>query len=110
MSLASTSVVLPANGTTESGKQALDPTATNGANVISGTSSMLDASGSASVSRVTYELLFSNQVIATGTLTYHGWVAEWNTTSVPDRSYSPSVCRLPQRGEYHERASLDHGR
>jgi hypothetical protein len=55
-----------------------------------GASSVLDA---ANVSIVTYELSggpsdLVGDVIATGTLTYYGWQAEWNTTSVSDGSYS----------------------
>jgi Rieske Fe-S protein len=68
----------------------LDPSA--GASV-SGTSSILDANASANVSRVTYELSggpsdLVDQVIATGTPTYYGWLAEWNTNSVPNGAYS----------------------
>ena len=40
---------------------------------------------------MTYELsggTVSDQVIATGTLTYVGWLAEWNTTRVPDGTYT----------------------
>ena len=58
---------------------------------VSGASSTLDASASANVTKVTYELsggALSDQVIATGTLTIYGWLAEWNTTSVPDGTYS----------------------
>jgi hypothetical protein len=69
-----------------------------GANV-SGTSSVLDASASANVSRVTYELsggTLSNQVISTGTPTLYGWLAEWDTTGVPDGIYSlVSVAAYP---------------
>ena len=58
---------------------------------VSGTSSVLDASASANVSGVTYELsggTLTDHVIATGTPTYYGWLAEWNTTLVHDGSYS----------------------
>ena len=58
---------------------------------VSGTSSLLDASTSANVTSVSYELSggsLSDQLIATGTPTYYGWLAEWNTTSVPDGTYS----------------------
>ena len=30
----------------------------------------------------------SDEVIATGTLTLSGWLAEWNTTLVPNGTYS----------------------
>ena len=58
---------------------------------VSGTSSVLDASASPNVTIVSYELSggsLSDQVVATATLTYYGWVAEWNMTSVPDGAYS----------------------
>lgn len=57
----------------------------------SGTSSVLDASASANVTKVTYELsggALSDQLIAAGTPTSYGWLAEWNTTSVSDGTYS----------------------
>jgi photosystem II stability/assembly factor-like uncharacterized protein len=62
-----------------------------GGSSVSGTSSVLDASASANVSSVTYELsggTLTDKVIATGIPTYYGWLAEWNTTSVLDGSYS----------------------
>jgi acetyl esterase/lipase len=58
---------------------------------LSGTSSLLDASASANVTGVTYELAggsLSDQVIATATPTLYGWVAQWNTTSVPNGTYT----------------------
>ena len=73
---------------------------TNNADV-SGISSVLDASASPGVTEVSFELSggpsdLSNQVIGTGTLTYYGWLAEWDTTSVPDGSYSlESVATYP---------------
>ena len=66
---------------------------------VSGTSSALDASASANVSSVTYELsggTLSDKIVATGTPTYYGWLAQWNTMSVPDGSYSlVSVAAYP---------------
>ena len=64
----------------------------NGASV-SGTSSVLNASASPYVTSVTYELNggpsnLSDQVIATGTPTYYGWLSHWNTTTVPNGTYS----------------------
>ena len=62
----------------------------NGA-AVSGISSLLDASGSANVVKVTYELTggtLSDHVIATATPTIYGWLAEWNTTSVSDGTYN----------------------
>ena len=58
---------------------------------LSGISSLLDASASANVTRLTYELSggsLSGQVIATATPTLYGWLAQWNTTSVPNGTYA----------------------
>jgi len=58
---------------------------------VSGTSSLLDASASATVTYVAFELsggtINGEQLIATATPTYYGWLAEWNTTSVPNGTY-----------------------
>jgi hypothetical protein len=66
---------------------------------VSGSASVLDASASPDYASVTYELSggsLSDHVIATGTLTYYGWLAEWNTTIVPDGTYSlQSVAAYP---------------
>jgi uncharacterized protein YjbI with pentapeptide repeats len=71
-----TAVVIPSNGATQSGASAL-----------------LDASASsaAGIASVVFEVsggTLSNQVIATATPTYYGWLAQWNTTAVPNGSYS----------------------
>jgi uncharacterized protein YjbI with pentapeptide repeats len=73
--LPTTTVVLPADDATLKGLQ------------------YLDAVASTDVSRVVYELSggpssLSDQVIATATATYVGWAAAWNTTGVPDGSYT----------------------
>jgi uncharacterized protein YjbI with pentapeptide repeats len=68
-----TAVLIPSTGATQSG-----------------TAALLDASASPGVTSVTYELTggtLTNQVIATGTPTLYGWLAEWNTTSVPNGTY-----------------------
>jgi hypothetical protein len=68
-----TAVLIPSNGATQSG-----------------TAALLDASASSGVTAVTYELTggaLTNQVIATGTPTLYGWLAEWNTTTVPNGTY-----------------------
>ena len=68
-----TTVVLPANGATLSGTQALDATTSSG------------------VTGVTYELSggsLSDSVIATATPTIYGWLASWNSTSVPNGTYT----------------------
>lgn len=58
---------------------------------VSGTSSPLDATASANVTYVAFELsggtINGEQLIATAALTYYGWVVEWNTTSVPNGTY-----------------------
>jgi hypothetical protein len=65
--------VLPANNTTLSGSQ------------------YLDAMASPGVTGVTYELSgngLSDDVVATGTPTLYGWLAGWNTTTVPNGTYT----------------------
>jgi phosphatidylinositol-3-phosphatase len=71
----STAVVLPTNNATVSGPQYLDATASNG------------------VTKIVYELSggpanLSGQTIATGTPTIYGWLAKWDTTAVPDGTYT----------------------
>jgi Bacterial Ig domain len=69
----STTVVLPSNGATLSGSQYFDATASPG------------------VAKVQYELSggsLSDSVIATATPTIYGWLAAWNTTTVPNGSYT----------------------
>ena len=73
---ASTSVIIPSTGATQSG-----------------TAAPLDATASANVTNVIYELSggpsnLSAQVIATGTPTFYGWLAQWNTTTVPNGTYA----------------------
>ena len=68
-----TTVVLPSNGATLSASQYLDATASPG------------------LSAVQYELSgqgLTNAVIATGTPTLYGWLAAWNTTGVPNGTYT----------------------
>jgi hypothetical protein len=76
-----TSVLVPSSGATVKGSQALDATT------------------SAGVSQVQFELTggsLSDSVIATATLTAYGWLAEWNTTGVTDGSYTlTSVAAYP---------------
>jgi hypothetical protein len=78
-SIPTVSVVLPSNDATLSGSTGLDAAAYD----------------SAPVTKVVYELTggtLSNQVIATPTPTptptYYGWLAEWNTTTVANGTYS----------------------
>jgi hypothetical protein len=69
----STSVVKPSNGATVSGSQTLDAVASSG------------------VSRVQYVLTGgpdNGTVIATATSTIYGWLSQWNTTSIPNGTYT----------------------
>jgi YVTN family beta-propeller protein len=72
----STSVVLPSNGAT-----------------LSGTIQYLDATTSSGVTKVIYEVSggpsdLSDVQVATGTRTLYGWLAAWNTTTVPNGTYT----------------------
>ena len=58
---------------------------------VSGTAAALDASVSGESGGVTFELTggsLSDSVIATATPTEIGWLAQWNSTTVPDGNYS----------------------
>jgi major membrane immunogen (membrane-anchored lipoprotein) len=71
-----TSVVIPSNGASVSGAQVT-----------------LDASASdkVGVTKVEFHLTggsLNNALIATATLTYFGWLASWNSTTVPDGTYT----------------------
>ncbi len=69
-----TTVLVPSNGATQSGGAAI-----------------LDASASASVTSVSFELTggtLSDQVISSSTPTYFGWIGQWDTTTVPDGTYT----------------------
>jgi hypothetical protein len=70
----STAVIIPSNNAT-----------------VSGTSLVLDSTASSSVTQVQYEITggtLTDSVIAAGTPTLYGWLAEWNTTTVANGSYS----------------------
>jgi hypothetical protein len=59
---------------------------------VSGTKVLLDASASsaAGIASITFEVSgngLSDQVVATGTPTYYGYLAQWNTTTVPNGTY-----------------------
>jgi hypothetical protein len=69
-----TSVLIPANRAT-----------------LSGAASLLDAAASTGAQSVTYELnggSASNQLIATATPTLYGGLAQWDTTTVPNGTYT----------------------
>jgi hypothetical protein len=62
---------------------------------LSGATALLDASAMSTVgiASVTFEVSgngLSNQVVATGTPTLYGYLAEWNTTAVPNGTYDLS--------------------
>src|SRR5580698_2347968 len=70
-----TSILVPSNGAT-----------------LSGTAATLDASASNSTS-VKFLLFggsygYNAPVLCTATLAYYGWVCSWNTTTVPNGSYT----------------------
>ena len=57
---------------------------------MSGTQ-VLDASASSGVTQVQYELTrgsLTDSVVATASPTYYGWLANWNTTAVPNGTYT----------------------
>jgi hypothetical protein len=70
-----TAVVLPANGATVSGSTWLDASA-QGPSDTTGVQYVLSGGS------------LSNQVIATATATLYGWLAYWNTASVPNGTYT----------------------
>jgi hypothetical protein len=68
-----TAVVLPSNGATLSGSQ------------------YLDAGASSDVTSVEYELsggTYNDTVISSSTPTIYGWIGGWNTTTVPNGTYT----------------------
>ncbi len=70
-----TEVLVPSDGATVSGSTVLDAA----------------ASGTSDVTGVQFEVTggsLSNQVVGTATPTLYGWIAKWDTTSVPDGSYT----------------------
>jgi hypothetical protein len=70
-----TSVLLPSSGANLSGTQWLDAS----------------ASANVAVTRVEFRLTggaLNNALIATATPTYYGWLAGWNTTTVPNGTYT----------------------
>jgi hypothetical protein len=66
---------------------------------LSGTSSLLDAGASAGVTSVSFELsggALSDRVVAAGTPSLYGWFVKWNTTKVPNGTYTlQSVASYP---------------
>jgi hypothetical protein len=58
---------------------------------VSGSSVVLDASASAGVTQVQFELTggsLTDSLIATAAPTYYGWIAEWNSNTVADGTYT----------------------
>ena len=72
--LPTTSVLIPSNGATLSGSTTLDASATNATSV-----EFLLFGG-------TYG--YAAPVVCTATPTYYGWLCNWDTTTVPDGSYT----------------------
>jgi hypothetical protein len=69
-----TAVLIPSDGATQSGRAAL-----------------LDATASANATRVTFKLTGgpdNGKVVAAGHATLYGWVGYWNTTKVPNGTYT----------------------
>ncbi len=69
-----TQVLLPAGGSIEHGSVVLDASST-GRNDVVGTVFVLDGSGGGPT------------MIADGVLTPYGWIAQWNSATVPDGTY-----------------------
>jgi hypothetical protein len=70
-----TSILIPSNGATLSGTAILDASAAD----------------NVKVSRVEFRLTggdFNNALIGVATSTYYGWIAQWETTSVPNGAYT----------------------
>ena len=70
-----TQVLIPSDGATVSGSTVLDAA----------------ASGTSDVTGVQFEVTggsLSNQVVGTATPTLYGWIATWDTTTVPNGSYT----------------------
>ena len=70
-----TAMVLPASGSTLTGTQFLSASAT-------------DPLGVSSVTFLLTGGTFNNTLIATGTPTLYGWLAAWNTATVPNGTYT----------------------
>ena len=94
-----TAVLIPATGSTQSGGTAV-----------------LDANASANVTSVKFELTggtLNDQVISTASPTIYGWVGQWNTTTIPNgtytlqsvASYAGGVSR-DERARHHHRPQL----
>ncbi len=63
----------------------------SGGSTVKGDAVALDASASSGVSKVSYELTggsLTDSVIASAAPTEYGWLAEWNSQSVPDGTYT----------------------
>jgi hypothetical protein len=63
----------------------------SGGSTVKGNAVVIDASASSGLSKVQYELTggsLTDSVIATATPTYYGWLAQWNSQSVPDGTYT----------------------
>ena len=92
-----TAVLLPSNGATLSGAQYLDAS----------------ASSLAGIKSVSFEITggtLNDQVISGSTPTYFGWIGAWNTTTVPNGTYTLESVATDVDGRQHDqRAHHDHG-
>ena len=70
-----TQVLVPSNGSSVSGTTVLDASATPGS-TVSGVQFVLSGGS------------LSDQVVGTATLTLYGWIADWDTTTVPNGTYT----------------------
>jgi hypothetical protein len=68
-------VLAPSSGATVSGSTLLDASATGGSDVVK-------------VQFVVTGGTLSDQVVGTATPTLYGWLAEWDTTTLPNGIYS----------------------
>jgi outer membrane protein assembly factor BamB len=71
----STQILVPSNGSSVSGTTVLDASVTP---QMAASQVQFVASGGS----------LSNHVVGTATLTYYGWIAEWDTTTVPNGTYT----------------------
>jgi hypothetical protein len=69
----STTLIIPSNVTTLSGTQVLDATASSGT-----TSVQYEVTGGP----------LTGQIVSTGTPTLYGWLTKWDTTNVPNGTYT----------------------
>jgi outer membrane protein assembly factor BamB len=77
-----TQVLVPSNGSSVSGTTVLDASATPGVTLLP------PAPAGSGVQFVLSGGSLSEQVVGTATPTLYGWIAEWDTTTVPNGTYT----------------------